>query len=154
MSGLDAAAVFDAMVTHLARLGLFDRVASHEPENAPGHGLTAVVTLAPAVLSPVPAGSGLAVTSARVTLQVQIYQPMSEPADGLDPVVLDAAVKTMASLSGDFTLGGLVRCVDLLGQSGEPMGAVAAYAEIDAQVFRLVSITVPLLVNDVWEQVP
>lgn len=154
MSGLDAAAIFNAMTSHLLSLGLFDRVASHEPENAPGHGLTAAVTLAPGALSPVPLGSGLASTSARLVLQVQIYQPMSEPADDLDPVVLDAVVQTMASFSGGFTLGGLVRNVDLLGQAGEPMGATAAYAEIDAQLFRLMTITVPVLVNDVWEQVP
>lgn len=152
---IDAHALFDALVSHALGLGLFDRVASHEPENAPGNGLTCVFTLDPAFLRPDPQRSGLAVTSVRLTVRAQILQPVTtQPADANDAVLLDATARLIEAYHTDFTLGGRVRNVDLLGGSGAPLQADAAYLEIDGQVYRSVSIPIPLIVSDVFSQSP
>ncbi len=152
---LDAAAVFDAVTTHLLTLGLFDRVGRHEAENGPGNGLTATVVLDPAALRPDPARSGLVATTARLTLRIQIMLPTTyEPADEIDVLLLDAAARVIGAYHADFELGGQVRNVDLLGGSGVPMAADAGYLSISGQVYRVAIIPVPLVINDLWEQAP
>ena len=48
-----------------------------------------------------------------------------------------------------------MRCVDLLGQAGVPLSARAGYLEMDdGAVYRVVTLTVPVLVNDLWSQSP
>ena len=65
---LDTTAIMNAVLSHAAASGYFDRVAGHEPKNAPGNGLSAAVWVDR--IGPVPAGSGLAATSALVVLNV------------------------------------------------------------------------------------
>lgn len=152
---IDAASLFDAVATHLMTLGLFDRVGRHEPENGPGNGLSAMVTLDPAFLRPDPARSGLTATTARVTLRIQIMLPTTyEPADEIDVMLLDAASRVIDAYGGDFELGGQVRNVDLLGGGGTPLSADAGYIQIDGQAYRVVVIPVPLVINDAWRQAP
>jgi hypothetical protein len=134
------------------RLGLFERVNTSEPKNAPGNGLTAAVWLQ--MVSPVAAASGLAATSARVEFMLRIYSNMlQEPQDAIDPEILSAVDVLMGAYSGDFDLGGTVRNVDLLGAHGVGLSAVAGYLSVDNKMFRVVDVTLPLIVNDVWEQV-
>ena len=150
---LDATAILDAIVSHAMALGLFERVNSHEPMNPPGHGLTCAVWADS--ISPLPAGSGLHVTSGRVVFNVRIYTSAdSEPRDAIDPHMMAATNLLINAYSTDFELGGNVRNVDLLGQGGVPLSAQAGYLEQDRKLFRVMTLVVPVLVNDVWEQVP
>lgn len=152
MAALNAAALLGAAVDHALRLGLFEKVNQHEPKAAPGKGLSAAVWVQR--LQPV-RSSGLASTSVRVELRERLYTSMiQDPQDGIDPNLLDATDALMAAYSADFTLGSLVRSVDLLGAHGDPLSAQAGYLNQDGQLLRVMDITLPLLVNDLWEQVP
>ena len=150
---LETLAILEAVESHAAALGRFERVNRHEPKNAPGTGLTAAIwvqSIAPAALA-----SGLAVTAALLVVNVRIYTNMlAEPQDAIDPSMVAAVDSLMTAYSGDFTLDGLVRNVDLLGQHGTPLSAQAGYLEQDKKMFRVVTLTVPLVVNDVWSQTP
>lgn len=149
----DAAAIFAAAADHAYASGLFDRVTGHEPKSAPGSGLTAAFWLAD--LRPVPAESGLSLTTYRLVLSIRIYNPMlQEPQDGIDPAILTATSALVIGYSGDFTLGGLVKSVDLLGRAGEPLSGRAGYIEQDKKLYRAVVITLPLILNDLAEQSP
>jgi len=149
----DAAAIFAAAADHAYASGLFDRVTGHEPKSAPGSGLTAAFWLAD--LRPVPAESGLSLTTYRLVLSIRIYNPMlQEPQDGIDPAILTATGALVIAYSGDFTLGGLVKSVDLLGRAGEPLAGRAGYIEQDKRLYRAVVITLPLILNDLAEQAP
>lgn len=148
---VDFLALTDAVQSHALSSGWFDSVNGFEPKSAPGNGLTAAVWLQD--ISPVPSGSGLATTAARVELNVRIYTSMlSEPMDAIDPNMASAASDLMSRYSGNFTLGGLVRNVDLLGQAGEAMRGRAGYLTINNLMYRVFTITLPLIVSDVWEQ--
>ena len=143
----------DAALGHAQASGWFDRVIGHEPKNAPGDGLTLALWVDG--FQPIPARSGLTATSARIGLSARLYMPMlHEPQDEIDPTLLSAADQLIADYSGDFTLGGLVAQVDLLGAHGEPLGGRAGYLEHDGKVFRVFALAVPLIVNDLWEQAP
>lgn len=152
VGGLDVLPVLNRLVTHAASSGLFDLVNQHQPRSAPGHGLS--VAIWPDDITP--ARSGLASTSVRLPFFVRIYSPIvQDPPDMIDPNLLAATVKLMTAYAGDFTLDGLARAIDLHGSDGPPFAARAGHARFtDGTVFRIMTITVPILFNDVWEQVP
>jgi regulator of RNase E activity RraA len=77
---------------------------------------------------------------------------LQEPQDAIDPQVCDAADDFMGRVSGGFTLNGLVRDVDLLGEYGTGLSAQAGYIRVQQSEYRCMTITIPLLVNDVWTQ--
>lgn len=148
---IDSAGILSAVVSHAASLGRFERVNGHEPKNAPGQGLSVAVWVEG--VAPVPQGSGLASTAATVTLSVRVYANMlGEPQDGIDPGLVSAVDTLMNAYSSNFTLGGLVRNVDLLGQAGAPLRAEAGYLEQDGKLYRVMVITLPMILNDVWSQ--
>lgn len=149
---MNIAGITDALISHAAATGYFERLNGHEPKNrnAVGPGLTASIWLQ--ALAPVKA-SGLASTSGRLEYTLRIYTPMTaEPQDGIDPAVLAAADAMFAAYSGDFTLGGLVRFVDLLGAHGTPLSAQAGYLDLSGVMYRVFDLTVPLIINDLWNQ--
>lgn len=141
------------LASHAASLGYFDRVNTHEPKNGPGRGMTAsmwIDRMGPAIGF----GSGLNSTTARVVFNVRLYSSMlQEPQDEVDPNLLEACDALMAAYSSDFDLGGSIRMVDLLGSStGHTLEMQSGYINIDNRVFRVLTISVPCIVNDAWSQ--
>lgn len=154
MANLNSTGIIDAVVSAAAGTGRFDVVNAHEPKDAPGSGLTAAVwvqRIAPAV-----GDSGLAATSALLTLNLRIYTSMravgTEAEDMIDPAVADATDAVVTLFNAGFTLGGLVRDIDLLGEFGTPLSAQAGYITIGGAMYRCMTITIPCVVNDVWSQ--
>lgn len=149
---LDTATLVNAIASHAASLGVFDSVNGHEPKNAPASELTCAVwaqDLVP-VLS-----SGLASTSARITFNVRLYTRMlQEPADAIDPKMMDAVDLLLVDYIGNFTLGGLLREVDVRGGSGNPLNAQAGYLSQDGTLFRVITIFLPLIINDLYPEAP
>lgn len=150
---LNIAAILDAVTSHAAATGYFDHVTGHEPKNAPGTGITCAVWVQQ--VGPVPKESGLRSTSGRIELMERIYSNMlSEPQDEIDPNIVEAVDGLLTVYSGDFTLGGLVNSVDLLGRAGTPLSARAGYLDQSGTHFRVMDVTLPILVHDIWEQSP
>lgn len=150
---MNTSGIFNALVSHGMASGLFERVNTHEPKNAPGNGLSMAVYLNNIV--PAAGASGLNSTTGLLLFSVRVYSSMvAEPQDDIDPALLDAVDALFVAYSGDFTLGDLVRNVDLLGQYSTPLQAEFGYIEIDKKLYRVGTITVPLIVNDLWSQSP
>lgn len=146
-------AVLDPIVSHAMALGLFERVNQHEPKNAPGNGLSCAVWTDR--IFPVPGASGLICTTALVLFNIRVYTSMlAEPQDMIDPNLIDAVDTLMTAYSADFDLGGTVRNIDLLGQFGTTLNATAGYLTQDSKVYRVMTIALPVVVNDVWPQSP
>jgi hypothetical protein len=145
---------FNGIVAEVAnvsrRLGLYTVVTKHEPKNAPPAGVVSAIW----VQRIGPARSGLSSTSVRLVLMQRVYTSMiSDPADAIDPRIIRAVDRTMAALTADLDLGGLVSHIDLLGlEGGVPMSAEAGYLDQDGKLMRIMDITIPLILNDVWTQ--
>jgi hypothetical protein len=147
----------DNVVSDIQRSGWCDRVNEYEPTRKPGHGITAAVWaqhIGPTVVS------GLASTSAVVVVMVRLYKPLpigqaKVPAsmDMIDRRLLKAASNIVRRYHDDFDFGGTIRNVDLLGSRGQALEGEAGYIEIDKVLHRVITITVPCIVNDVWPQV-
>ncbi len=146
---LGTRSILDVVVTHAMTLGVFAKVNTHEYKSPPGKGLYCEIwaeTIAPA-------RSGLNVTSAVLTLNVRIRSDMiAEPQDGIDPAILDAVDLLMDAYTGDFELGSKARNIDLLAGSTPGLRADAGYLDQGGKLFRIVVITMPIIINDVWNQ--
>lgn len=150
---MNTSGIFSALVSHGLASGLFERVNQHEPKNAPGNGLSMAVYLDRIV--PAAKASGLDSTTGVLLFSVRVYSGMvAEPQDDIDPALLDAVDALFTAYSGDFSLGGVIRNVDLLGEFANPLGVVFGYVTIDNKMYRVGTITVPLIVNDLWSQAP
>lgn len=148
---LNVQAVTDAVQSHALALGVFDRVNTHEPKVAPGNGITCAIWVDRVV--PV-RKSGLNSTSVSLIFNIRLFTSMlAEPQDLIDPNLIGALDLLMAEFHGDYELGGLVREVDIFGMNGAGLTAQAGYVPQDNRMFRVVTITLPLTMNDVWEQV-
>lgn len=133
------------------KTGSFRRVNMHEPKSAPGSGLTCAIWAQS--IEPVGAASGLNATSGYVVLWARIYgNALQKPEDEVDPRLMKAATALIGAYSADFTLGGTVRNVDLLGAYGQRLTAQAGYVQIAETMYRQMTITIPCVVNDMWLQ--
>lgn len=140
-----------AVTSHASALGVFDAVNGHEPMRKPGRGITAAFWVQS--VGPARGGSGMSSTSIRLAVRGRLYTSLlTKPLDRIDPNLLGACGKLMAAYSSDFTLGGIVRKVDLLGQFGDGLEANAGYLQHDDGTYRIYDINLPLIINDVWEQ--
>jgi hypothetical protein len=149
---LDIRTILDAVESHAMASGYFAQVNGHEPKSPPTSGITCAVWVEQ--IGPARGGSGLNSTSSRLALFVRLYSSLiQQPADAIDPDLMTALDTLMAAYSGDFTLGGLVRHVDLLGAYGDPLGARAGYLAEGGAEYRVFTITLPLIVSNLWEQV-
>lgn len=157
---IDPQAITDALMSHAQLTGRFDRVNGAEPKSPPGTNLTCSIWVQ--ALRPYAIESGLAATSAYLVMSMRLYLPMIssggvEQEDQIDPLLLAATNELMVSLSGEFTLAGLIRNIDLLGAGGSELGAEAGYVQIGGSggvTHRIMTITVPMIINDAWTQEP
>jgi len=144
--------VFDEIVSHALATGRFDYVNQHEPKNAPHNGVQCSVWIQ--YIRPV-RSSGMNATSGLVVLNARIYMDMrQQPMDSIDPNITVATADLLNVLSSDYQLGGAsgVRNIDLLGAEGQPLDATAGYLELDRNMFRTVTINIPVVLNDMFQQ--
>jgi len=146
--------IFDAVLSMAGRSGLFRAVVNHEPKAAPSTEqglLTFSLVAGPLVPSTT---SGLATVTYRWQLIGRVYTGMlTEPQDVIDPALMNAAGQLMSLLAGEFTLGGLVRQVDLFGAYGEPLTCAPGYIGIDSKLFRTADLLIPLIIDDVDQEI-
>lgn len=148
---LDIDSLLDRIVSHALASGYFDLVNQHEPKNAPGSGLTAAVWVDD--IRPALGSSGLASSSAVIVFNIRLYTSMlQEPQDAIDPEMVKALNALYAAYAGDFELGGDARMVDLRGAEGTTLQAKAGYLNQDNKLYRVFTITLPVIVNDAWDE--
>jgi hypothetical protein len=100
-------------------------------------------------IGPNPEASGLAVTSADVEFNVRLYMALNSQApDAIDPAMMNATSLLLAAYNGDFTLDGLVRNIDVMQAKAQ-----AGYANQNGQILRMMTISLPIVINDLWVQV-
>lgn len=151
--GIQSQDLIDRIASKAMTLGLFDRVNQHEPKNKPGRGLTCAVWIDR--IEPARGRSTLSRTTARVVFNVRVYTNMLQnPQDAIDPNVMNAVDLLMGAFTGDFDLGSETRFIDLLGMTqGHELFAQSGYINIDNMVYRVMTMAVPVIVEDAWEQV-
>lgn len=133
---------------------LFVDVLDYECRAMPPDGIIASVYFARMAGSPL--DSGLAASSGVFVLNVRLYvSTVRQPYGQVERSIVSAAQQVIGALTADFELGGAVRNIDLLGAGGVPLGAEGGYIPgQDGKLMRVITITLPSIVSDVWEQTP
>jgi hypothetical protein len=138
--------LISAVVSHAQALGVFDSVNGAQPTTVPNDGVTCAVWAQE--IDPDSQASGLAATAVDVELNVRLYMALnSENPDVIDPAMMNACSQLLGAYNGDFTLDGLVRNIDVMRAK-----AAAGYIEQAGQILRIMTITLPMVINDLWEQ--
>lgn len=149
---IDAEALLDRARSHAAASGLFETVDGHEPLHPPGSGVHAAVWLGP--ITPVQGRSGLGLTSARLVLFLRVFiRPDVTDLGDVERRLARAMDGLIYLYNGDFTVGGAAACIDLLGAFGDALGAVPGYVTVGDVEFRTATFTIPLIIDNAWEQV-
>jgi len=146
-----AGAILQALRNHARLTGKFERARLGEYKAAPGTKLSFAVWSQ--FLGSSPVGSGLSDTAGLVHAFARIYMPIThKPEDDVELLPAEAADLYLERLNADFTLGGLVRNVDLLGETGTPLLWEFGHINIDNQIYRVADLPIRCVVNDAWPQ--
>lgn len=146
--------LFSKLSSYAKRLGVFDRVEFREPTNKPAGGTALALWVND--YRPPPSGSGVASTSMVLDIRATVFCALGtgkRSADEIEADVLYAVHRYMKVLSEDFELDRMVRNIDLLGQTGQAMHADFGHLQYEDTWYRIGEITLPLIINDVYEQV-
>lgn len=150
MSGLKVVTILDALYSHAARSGLFKQVLKHEPKSAP-RSTTYSVFLDQIV--PFRERSGLDSVSALELFIGRIYLDfLQQPEDNIDRDMLMAVDALMTNYIGDLDFGDADVELDVLGQYTNGVLSKAGYIKHDNTMFRVIDISLPVIVNDVWTE--
>jgi hypothetical protein len=155
----------DAVLTHAQQTGLFDVVVGAPLLSSPplvdgGSGLSFEAYMGP--IQAYAAGSGLASTAGIVVIYCIVGLrddpgTMSEgDRDDIDPRIASACDEMLRRYGAGFTLGGLVRNIDIFGAAGQGvLGVRPGWVQVggpEAPRRRVGTITLPMIVNDLWPQ--
>jgi hypothetical protein len=152
MANLSTQAIIDAVASKAMTTGRFDQVNTHEAKNGPGNQMVCDITIMTGRV--VGSASGLNVASALLTLSVEVYCSMlQDPQDTIDTQINDSVDDLLALFVGGFTLGGLVRNVDVPGQFDSPLSWAFGHKDLSKQAVRAAQIILPLVINDAWPEV-
>ena len=151
---LNAEAILGKLASIGKSTGLFPGggVKRYEPRGQPANGLTLSLISGPK--RPI-RSSGLNNVSLRWQIDGMIYLPMKiTPPDDIDVRLTEASAGYLQALCAQFTLGGLVRCIDVLGSDGEELNATPGYLEANEKTYRVERLMIPLLINQKWTLTP
>lgn len=149
---LNAKPILDKLASIALATGKFARVNQYEPRGQPPNGLSLDLISGPIV--PI-RSSGLNRVSLRWQIDGRINHPLTmDPPERLDPLLTDAAAHYFELLCGQFTLGGLVRTVDVFGMDGGGLDSTPGYLEHNGKVYRVAQLVIPLLINETWTLTP
>lgn len=149
---LNIQGILDVMVSHALGTGLFEAVNQYESKQSPSNGITASIWVDR--VTPVKTSS-LMNTSVRIELTLRMYAAtLLEPYDDIDPNLTTALDTLMRAYCGDFEVGGQARHIDIFGAYGSALESRSGYINLDGKEFRVFSIRIPLIVDDLWSQSP
>jgi hypothetical protein len=137
-----------AIETYVQKLGLFQTVQIGEPKSPPGQGIHAAIFMTSVSVNMVYAGGD---TRENHVVTVRVYKDMLaenyEPQQNLESDLASVLSKLMSNLLGDTDLESTVMSIDAAGMDGSSMNANFGYVDVGGSMYRIVDVTVPLIVN-------
>lgn len=93
-------------------------------------------------------GTVLAALEEVHVVTLRVYDDMlREPTSDIELELSLVLSDLMNDLAGDFSLGDTIRAIDVAGMYGTPMGARWGYLEMSGKMYRIVDVTLPLIVQ-------
>lgn len=151
-TGFDVGRIMNALASYLGQLGAFKSIPLHEPKTTLASGLSAAIWHQS--ILPIQEYSTLGSTSLRIEFVIRLYDNMlREPADDIDPEMTRVVNLIFNAFHGGFTLGGLINQIDVIGTWGPPLRSEAGYVNLSGGLFRGITIYVPVIIVNAFNQV-
>lgn len=148
---LDIDGILNVVATHAQNTGWFQTVVEHPSKQSATNGITAGVWIER--IDPIKS-SGLSSVSVRLELEMHVVgSTMAEPYDDIDTNLTKAVDALFTAYIGDFELGGEARHIDVFGAYGQPLGIRVGYLNSSGREVRVFQIRIPIIINDVWDEV-
>lgn len=149
--------IVDSIVSHALNLGVFEQVNFQTPTNTPDKGLSMDVTVAN--ITPI-VESGLNSVSVVIEFNLLIVTHLIQsPENQIDKSIINAVDLLLTEYCNNITFNNELRNVDIFGSSSSGISANFGYIEFEntriapaANTYRAATITLPLIVNDVWDE--
>ena len=82
-------------------------------------------------------------------VMVRLYRDMlAEPTEDIETDLAKSVQRIVSDLLGDYDLGATIRNIDGAGGIGTNLGSAWGYTDLSGRMFRIVDITLPLIVDD------
>jgi hypothetical protein len=149
---LQVDAIMAKVVSVVESLAVVETVNGGDNIHVVGAGLRASVS--PERIASPPGSSGLDSASVVLTVRVRLFDRVfPTPVDEFSTDLLKAIGKVCGAYLGGFTLGGLVRDIDLHGRHGQAMTVQAGYMDVPDGTCRVMTLLLPLVIDNAWEEV-
>ena len=140
----DVTATLRSIESKLLSSGYFKHVQIGEPKGPAEQRFTAAIFMSDVSRADLP----LAEVNHVYTVLVRIYDDMlREPQEDVEIEMSNVLDKFLNDLCGEFDLGATIRHVDVGGIWGTALGAKWGYIDLNNWMYRVVDVTVPLVVN-------
>ena len=137
-----------AVETYVQNLGLFSTVRIGEPKQALGQGFHASIFMQSVGITSIYLGGE---TRESHVAQLRIYKDMlaeyTDPQNSLETELASVVSKLMSNLLSDTDLESSIMSIDAGGMDGTSMTATYGYIEVGGQMYRIVDIGIPFIVN-------
>jgi len=139
----DITTTINMVASFLEKRGEYTNVQIGEPKSPPVGDLSAAVFVASASV----VGLTLQTTIEIHEITVRLYRNMlEEPEEDNEIRISQAVTGIVSDLLGDYDLGASIRNI-AVGEYGQSLSATYGYLDLGGTMYRMVDITVPLLVD-------
>lgn len=134
-----------AVQNYLAASGWVRTAQVGEPKSPPGEGVTAAVFMSNWSVAQLTLSTTIEVH----TVTLRFYRNMLQtPTEDIEFELARILSEVTSDLLGEFDLGATIRNVDAGGQYGQGLSARWGYVDVGGTLYRLVDLTLPLIVDD------
>lgn len=131
--------------SYLAASGYFQSTQVGEPKKPPEAEFSASVFMSRVSVVELTLNSTIEVHVPTVRIYRQMF---AEPEENIEFDLGRIISQVSSDLLGEYDLGATIRNVDAGGQHGTPLSAQWGYLDVGGTMFRIVDMTVPLIVDD------
>ncbi len=154
MAAFEIRATLKVIQSHIAASGYAPLNQIGEPKGALAtrDRLGASVHLGTGIVNRAALGGG---TEERHIVIVRFYMnALAEPQEDIEFLLSEGVSKVSEALIGDFTLGSTVRNIAIAGEAGQALAYESGYLDISGTMYRIVDLTVPMIVDNAVTQAP
>ena len=134
-----------AISSYIQASGYVQKSTIGEPESPPTERLAASVYMGNTAIVSLTLNTTIEVH----TVIVRFYMDMlREPTEQIEFKLAEVVSGIFNDLLGEYDLGATIRNIDAAGSHGTSLGAVWGYTDVGGKMFRVVDLSIPLLVDD------
>ena len=134
-----------AISDYIQKSGYVQKSTIGEPKAPPSEPVSAAVFLDSVAVAALTLNGTIEVH----TVTLRLYMDMlGDPTEDIEFGMAEVVSNISSDLLGEYDLGASIRNVDAAGMHGSPLRATWGYVDVGGKMFRIVDMSIPLIVDD------